>query len=385
MPSAKRPSLSRSRHAVALAALTFDLAPALAAAGEANHITIQVLPAGQFMPSDGRPMDSPPWNIGTASAAAVIAQFDAINARQPLVIDYEHQTLHKEKNGQPAPAAAWFRSLSWREGQGLFAQVELTARARDAIGAKEYLYFSPVFTYDRSTGMVTSIQMGALTNNPGIHGMPPLSATAAATAVFLSPDHQEPPVNLLLKALLQALGLPETTTEEQATAALTALNLSRLQGQATAACTALNLSADASPETLSSALARLRTATPDPAQYVPIAVVNDLRNGLAALTARQIDADVDARVKPALGDGRLLAGMEAWARDLGKKDLAALDAFLASAQPIAALTSTQTNGQPPGSTGMATGGAQLSDAELAVCTATGITTDQYKAAAPAKA
>lgn len=381
MPQAHR--LTQSHHAIALAALTFDLTTAVAAAGEANHITIQVLPAGQFMPSDGRPMDSPPWNIGTASAAAVIAQFDAINTRQPRVIDYEHQTLHKEKNGQPAPAAAWFRGLSWREGQGLFAQVELTARARGAIDAKEYLYFSPVFTYDRSTGTVTSIQMGALTNDPGIHGMPPLSATAAATAAFLSFDDQEPPVNPLLKALLQALGLPETTTEEQATAALTALNLSRLRGQATAACTALNLSADASPEALSSALASLRTTTPDPTQYVPMAVVTDLRNGLAALTARQIDADVDALVTPALGDGRLLPAMEAWARDLGKKDMAALDTFLASAQPIAALTSTQTRGKAP--QGEANGVAQLSAEQLAVCSAMGLTPDQFRAVAATSA
>ncbi|MGE1673772.1 phage protease [Pseudomonas aeruginosa] len=36
----------------------------------------------------------------------------------------------KRENGQPAPAAGFFRALEWREGQGLFAQVELTARAK---------------------------------------------------------------------------------------------------------------------------------------------------------------------------------------------------------------------------------------------------------------
>jgi len=37
------------------------------------------------------------------------------------VIDYHHQTLLAEKNGQPAPAAGWFDALEWREGDGLYA------------------------------------------------------------------------------------------------------------------------------------------------------------------------------------------------------------------------------------------------------------------------
>ena len=92
-------------------------------------------------------------------------------------------------------------------------------------------------------------------------------------------------------------------------------------------------------------------------------------------------ADVDALVKPALADGRLLPAMEKWARDLGKTDVAALTAYLGTAQPIAALTATQTKGIPP--SGLAKGDAQLSADELAVCTAMGLTPDQYKAGAAA--
>ena len=106
-----------------------------------------------------------------------------------------------------------------------------------------------------------------------------------------------------------------------------------------------------------------------------------LQGQIAALTARQQDADVDALVKPALADGRLLPAMEKWARDLGKTDVAALTAYLGAAQPIAALTATQTKGIPP--SGLAKGDAQLSADELAVCTAMGLTPDQYKAGAAA--
>ena len=384
------PSPNTHRSAVAIAACTF----AVQAAGAADGLMrrVQYFPAGEFRSGDTRPDDVPAWRIDAASAARVIERFNARLARKPLVIDYEHQTLHKEKNGQPAPAAGWPKSLEWVEGEGLFGMVEMTARAAAAIDGKEYLYFSPVFAYSKTDGTVLEILMGALTNDPGIQGMQPLSLMAAATAAFLpSLDlPQEPSVNPLLKALLAALGLPETTTEEEATAALTALGpLQPLQARAnlaTAACTALQLPADATAEAVTAACTSLRKATPatpDPAKYVPIEAVTTLQGQVAALTARQHEADVDALVKPALADGRLLPAMESWARDLGKKDMAALTAFLDKAQPIAALTSTQTGGLPP--SGTAKGDAHLSAAELAVCTAMGLTPEQYKAGAVAAA
>lgn len=87
------------------------------------------------------------------------------------MIDYEHQTLNKEKNGQPAPAAGWIHALQWAEGKGLYALAELTEQARARIKAGEYRYFSPVIQYSAKTGEITKLLMGALTNSPAIHGM----------------------------------------------------------------------------------------------------------------------------------------------------------------------------------------------------------------------
>jgi phage I-like protein len=115
---------------------------------------------------------------------------------------------------------------------------------------------------------------------------------------------------------------------------------------------------------------------------VPVAVVDELRTNISALTARQAQIDIDAAIAPALADGRLLPGaQETWARDLGKTNLAALTAYLATAQPIAALTSTQTNGNPPAAA--ANGAAQLSPEQLAVCSAMGLTPETFKAGAAA--
>lgn len=381
------PSPSTRHSAVAVAACTFAVQAAGAAGGLLRRV--QYFPAGPFRSGDTRPEDVPAWRIDAASAAQVIERFNARLARKPLVIDYEHQTLHKEKNGQPAPAAGWPQTLEWVEGEGLFGTVEMTARAAAAIDGREYLYFSPVFSYSKADGTVLEVLMGALTNDPGIQGMQPLSLVAAATAAFLPPPDlpQEPTVNPLLKALLAALGLPESTTEDAAIAALTALGpLQPLQaraGVASAACAALQLPADATPEAVTAAATSLRAAPADPTRFVPVEAVSALQGQIATLTARQHEADVHALIQPALADGRLLPALEGWARELGKKDVAALTAYLDSAQPIAALTGTQTGGMPPG--GTARGDAQLSVAELAVCTAMGLTPEQYKAGAAATA
>src|SRR5258708_27555760 len=78
---------------------------------------IQLLPAGEFRAIDGRPAEVQAWKLDRATAERLIAEFNA--KKNDLVIDYEHQTLHAEDNGKPAPAAGWIKALEWREGKGL--------------------------------------------------------------------------------------------------------------------------------------------------------------------------------------------------------------------------------------------------------------------------
>ncbi len=358
--------------AIALAACSFDLQAPV----EGNIITLQVTPAGRFKPRDGREMKVPSWNIDAALATAVIQRF--AQKKTPPVVDYEHQTLWKEENGQPAPAAGFFRSLEWREGQGLFAQVELTARAKQYIADGEYRYFSPVFLFDGVTGDVLDLQMGAFTNNPAVDGMQALTERAAAT-FQLTFDHpnEETLVNPLLKAVLAALGLAETTTEEQAIAALTAhtTDLGSLRKQLgldeAAACSAMLAAC--------TGLKAKAAAAVDPAKHVPVTIVDELKGEIAALTARlgeRDQADLDSEIKAALEDGRLHKSMEPWARELGKSNRASLTAYLSTAKPIAALSGSQTRGEAP----VPDEKTGLTADELAVCTAMGITVEAFKAA-----
>lgn len=289
--------------AVAVAACLFDAAGlADVGAAPAGRVLMQITPAGDFGPSDGREMDVPAWRVDADIAARVIA---AHNPAQPLVIDYEHQTLRAEANGQPAPAAGWIHALRWIDGRGLFAEAELTPRARQQVQDGEYRYFSPVIQYERATGAVQRLLIGALTNNPAIHGMQAVDLTAAATARF-NPNPQETDVTLLQK-LIAALMLPADTTEEAALAACAAR-----KAQADAALAALKLQTDAGADAVTAACAaqvKPAAATPDPAQYVPVGVVQELQHSVAALSAAANARAIDDLVMPALAEGRLLPTM----------------------------------------------------------------------------
>jgi len=317
---------------------------------------VQVTPAGRFYPSDGRELKVDGWYIDAAIANKVIERFN--KKRTELVLDYEHQTLYKEKNGQPAPAAGWFKQLQWREGKGLFAQVDLTSKATAEVEAKEYRYHSPVFTYDL-LGNVVDVLMGALTNTPALEGMDELTKVAAT--LFLQPEDTN--VDEFLKKLLSLLGLAEDATQEQILDAIGKLALAaekKDETAETAAATAavlgkigtsLGLGDKASVEQITAACSALTTGKssdkPDPAQFVPMSVFLETQKQVAALSAKQQGDEVERLIEKGTTEGKLTPAMTDWARDLGKQNIAQLSAFIASAPSIVALTKTQTQGKPP--------------------------------------
>lgn len=315
---------------------------------------IQLLPAGEFRARDGRPHGVKAWRCNVAIAQALIER--AAARQTPFVIDYEHQTLLSEKNGQPAPAAGWFKTLEWREGQGLFAtDVEWTDKARAMIDSGEYRYISPVFSFNPNTGDALQILHAALTNVPALDGM---AEVAAAAARFFEPDQptEEIRMNELLKKLLAALGLQETATETEALSVVTALKskadqVAGLEGQ----------------------VAALKTAAPDPEKYVSVDTMKELQSNVAALTAKLNGQELDGVVADALKAGKLLPAQEAWARELGGKDLASLKTYLETA-PAVVPTKSQTEGKVPGGDG---GETKLTAEEEAVCKQLGLTAEAY--------
>jgi phage I-like protein len=328
-----------------IAALTLDVK---------SGTEVQLMPAGEFRARDGRPDGIKGWFIDTALAARVIAQ--AAARKTPFVIDYEHQTLLTDKNGQPAPAAGWFSKLEWRDGDGLYAiDVEWTAKARAMIDAQEYRFLSPVFSYDPKRGDVLQMLHAALTNVPALDGM---AEVAAAAARYFDPVQleEEPLMNELLKKLLAALGLQETATEEAALSAVTALKTKADQADG-----------------LQTQVAALKSAAPDPAKFVSVETMTALQGEVAALRGKLNGQELDGLVGDALEAGKLLPAQEAWARELGGKDIASLKAYLDKA-PIVAPGGTQTGGKKPEGAG---GNGQLSETDLAVCKQLGISAEEF--------
>lgn len=359
---------------------------------------VQLFPEGEFRARDGRPAEVDAWRIDPEVGQRVIQRTEAHPT--PPVIDYEHQTLYAATSGTPAPAAGWMGGFEYREGQGLYATgVQWTDKARAMIEAGEYRYISPVFAYSPTTGEVLQVLMAGLTNFPALEGMDDLQARAAARFDLTTEDSE-----MDRQKLIQLLGLNQDATDDQIQKAVAAakagadeaaearkkleLGENDKLGEAVAAAKAAGDELGQVRQHLqlgeqdkaSDHVAALKTkadqggGNPDPAQYVPRQAFEDLRQEVASLKAQQTSEQVEALVQQGKEEGKLTAAMEDWARDLGKKDVAALRSYLDSATPIAALKRTQTGGEAPA------GGTDengLTPDQVAICRSMGIDQAEY--------
>lgn len=311
---------------------------------------VQLFPAGEFRSSDGRPKDAPHWFIDAELAASIIADFEA--RQNDTVIDYEHQTMLTADNGQPAPAAGWFSKLEWRES-GLYAiDVRWTERAAGLIEGEEYKYISPVFTYDKKTGQIKGLLNAALTNNPALDGMDAVAASQLAQSINQQTKQETLKMEGLMEQLRWLLNLPVTATAEEITAELQKA-IDQIKAAAVSATSLPGFNVVALIKSQADQIASLTVAAanPDPTKFVAIAAMKSMQDELTALKATVLEREINEIVQEALNSGKLLPAQEAWARDLGNKDLAFLKAFVGSAQPVAALTKTQTGGISPAGDG----------------------------------
>lgn len=315
----------------------------------------QLLPVGPFKARDGRPFDVPGghWQLDKTIATTLINRAKALG--QDILIDYDHQTLKVDQNGQPAPAAGWYNGdeIEWREGEGLFIKPRWTERAAALVAAKEYRFLSAVFPYD-AQGRPLELRMTAITNDPGVVGMQALAALSALptqTGPLATPAQaaqKEKTMNEHLIALLGKLGIQlgadGQLTAEQGTAALAAFD--SLQASAKKAP---ELEAALSAE--KTALAALKAQTMsveqggqvDLAQFVPVATYNALVTQVAALTAQVDTTDAATLIKEARTAGKVVAAEEEYLTAYAaQKGVAALKALLEPRPAIAALTASQT-------------------------------------------
>ncbi|GLX86367.1 hypothetical protein tloyanaT_26200 [Thalassotalea loyana] len=358
----------------AIAALTFTV-------GEidpANSSRVQLLPDGHFKAKDGRPWEVPNNQWLMDNLAFELIKDDAAKRENPFHFDYEHQTLHAEYNGQPAPASGWFKEFDYVPGEGLFAiNVDWTPKAGQHIKDKEYRFVSAVFHYDRETGRVLQILHAALTNDPALDGMKAVEALSAKKHLT---THNNPtgesPMPELLKTLLGKLGIEVNDDFNMSDAAA----LKKVEDDVTTALAALTTKADRAGtlekdlNTANQTVAALKaqSAEPDATKFVPIDNYNALNTELAALKAGKDEESVEQLLEK---NADKITGQadRAYLESVGKtQGAAALKAMLEPRTPIAGLTNKQTQTNTPQG-----GGKTLSDAQIAICKATGISEAEF--------
>ena len=128
---------------------------------------ILVLPLGEIKGRDGRY-----WVLSQEDAETIIAQIkrDGVD----IVVDYDHASYFRDDTR----AAGWLKADSFRVGDGAFgpgiyARVEWTEAAEQAISAKEYRYLSPTFYADGTR--ILALESVALTNIPNLPMLPALN------------------------------------------------------------------------------------------------------------------------------------------------------------------------------------------------------------------
>lgn len=338
-----------------------------------NTARIQLFPAGWF----GAPSGGQRWFLDASLAQRLI---DAANSRvNDYQFDYEHQSLNAPQASGPVPASGWFKSLTWVEGEGLFADVKWTERAASLIQTDEYRYVSPTFRYDEQ-GNVRELVNAALTNMPVLDGM----RQVAASLMFF--DNGEKPMNENLRLVLCAImGLKQEADEAAIQAALEDLQNNQLKE---ANCSSIGALIDAQKAQLTAkdqaiqegqtkiaALSATQTGAPDLTKFVPVAVVDDLRNELASLSS-QIQGDkVETLLTAALSDGRVMKGAdEDNLRELGKSNYALMEKMIGTRKPIKALSQLQSDGMTFDSD-KHDGSVELTAEQLAICSQFGNTAE----------
>lgn len=302
--------------------------------------------------------------IGDAELDSIVGAFT--RGGIDVVVDFEHQTLNAGlMSGPSAPAAGWLDAVE-RRPNGIWGHVkEWTDLGTEALSTRRYRYQSPVIFFDhpdRETGepRVMWLQSLALTNSPFFAGdLSPVIATAGGSS--MTP---------LLAALLLALGLPDTASEEEGLAEVK--RLKEMEPMGARACAAIG--ADPKKALPANAVAKLDKVV-NHVGYVPVA---EHLETLAAVSAPPAPTETaEQLVARAEQEGKVTPAGRAATLKWAKEDLASCSTWVNTiAQPVVPLA-RQTS---PAASITARAGAAGADADDAAEAAKfGLSVAEYRA------
>ncbi|MEN6483422.1 MAG: phage protease [Syntrophobacteraceae bacterium] len=305
----------------------------------------QVFPRGrvEIEGSDG-------FTVDAESVDAVIRRFNSRGL--DMVVDYEHQT---EKDAE-APAAGWIRELVDRGGDGLWAKVEWTDRARQYLANREYRYYSPVFRVSGGGRRLVELLRVALTNAPRLNRIRPIVAG-------MNPSDKKEDAMEFLVSCARKLGLPEGVDEEEVLAAIE--KKAGADGGSMPACKevldALGLQETAKQSEIVATIHALNALKQRP----------DLTKEVTELKAKLAARERDELVAAAMKDGRITPAQKDWAEKYAAQDPEGFRLFVAKAPQVVPVGTLHPARNPAERTG-------LDDAQLEINKLLGISEETWK-------
>lgn len=298
---------------------------------------VELIPAGRVVGRDGRA-----WN--NTQPQGILDAFVAQGMDLP--VDLEHSTELKAPKGEPAPAAGWIKDLENRNGS-IWGRVEWNPLGRDLVGSKQYRYLSPVILYQKDSGLIAGLTSVALTNRPNLN----LQALNHQTG-------SNPKENPMLKALLAALALPETATQDQALSAISTLR----NDLATAANRAENPS--------------LTKFVPRSDYDAALARAANAEQAIKTIQEEKLEGEIETAINGALAAGKITPATAEYHKAQCRQE-GGLQRFadFCKAAPAIGDPSGLDNKKPPASD------QALNSDERAICERLGVTEEEYRKAA----
>lgn len=273
---------------------------------------IQLFPYGRFYPSDNRTKGKGGWYVDDTNGYALAEKIN--QSKVKMMIDYEHQTLFLAQNGKGNPAAGWIDKAEYIPGEGLFADVEWTAKASAQIKNKEYRYISPYF-HTNSNGEVLDVVNAALTNRPALHEL--------QEAIALSLHNKPKENSQMLEHLRKLFATPQATEQELQEKVIA---LSVMAAEQNVAIMDVYAVLEKTKQQAVAASAHV-----DPTKYVALSEMKVVQDELRQLKESIAQDKVEQMIDVALSEGALLPSQKAWAMSLGKANPQALSDYLAVA------------------------------------------------------
>lgn len=133
------------------------------------------------------------FSITRDDLAQMLHNFNNVTPKPPteVPVDWDHLSMQEPTHPGDGAAAGWMKKLELRDnGETLWAEVEWTPKAAEAIKNREYQFVSPSFVKDHThkdgKKIGTTLLAAAVTNHPFLEGMAALTlATPALAGVHL--------------------------------------------------------------------------------------------------------------------------------------------------------------------------------------------------------